>query len=75
MAEIEVRLQMHLHDKDCGHTDYNGEPWTIETIDMVTDWFQWSAPSAVDFAANGDHASIVRNCKLISKSLIEKEVD
>jgi len=73
MAEVEVRLQMHLHDDDCGHVDDKGEQWAVETIDMVTDWFQWCAPSAVMFAANGDPASIVRGCKLIGKSLIQEE--
>ena len=70
MAEVEVRLQMHLHDDDCGHVDDCGKPWAVETIDMVTDWFQWAAPS-VNLGASGSPMAIVRGCKLIGKSLIQ----
>ena len=69
--EVDIRLQMHLHDDSCGHTDGNGDPWTVETIDMVTDWFQYSAPS-VHLGASGDPMSIVRGCTLVAKSLIEE---
>ena len=67
MPEVKVTLQMHLHDNACGHVDDKGQPMPVEKLDMVTDWFQWSGPS-IHLGASGDPLTIVRECKLLSRS-------
>ena len=65
MAEIEVTIQMHLHDNQCGHLDASGNSFVPENILMVGDWFVYSAPGPAN--GQGIASEIRRNCRLIAK--------
>ena len=65
MADIEVTLQMHLHDDQCGHLDASGNSFVPDDIDIVGNWFAYSAPGPDN--GHGIASEIRRNCRLIAK--------
>jgi hypothetical protein len=58
MPEIEVRIQMHLHDSHCGHDVPEGKE---EDASMIRDCFVYSAPGSDGWT------EIRRRCHLIEK--------
>ena len=69
MATVEVVIQMHLHDDQCGCLDASGKEFASEDIDMVRNWFAYSAPGPAN--GQGIASEVRRNCSLIRKAIVK----
>ena len=72
MATVEIVIQMHLHDAQCGCVDDSGNRLVPEDIDMVGNWFVYSAPGSASTSmainSQGIVSEIRRHCRLIRVS-------